>query len=257
MNKSLWVKGIISAVVILLALLRLVFFDFASKRMDSTFLLLLTIAVLIHVIPWDRLASFKAAGVEVVLDKPQIKGALESMGLNKIQNKQLWETLSQLLPDIERAKGSRILWIDDKPHEILGERRLLRALGIEVVTAKDSESAEKKLEEDNDFDLIISDMQRKGIIGERETIYDGVYFIKELREAQANPVIKSLPVIFYTAYRPEQIETVKSQTVISSLPGIEFCNSIESLLIRTIKILSEVRSNPITVTSKKKPTPAG
>ena len=48
-----------------------------------------------------------------------------------------------------------MIWIDDKPYNILGARRMLRALNIDVTTATSSEMAQEILETDNDFDLII------------------------------------------------------------------------------------------------------
>jgi hypothetical protein len=68
-------------VAILLALLRLAFFDRVSVRMDSTFLLLLAVAVAVFFIPWEKVTTFKGWGVELILDKPQVKGALEGTGL--------------------------------------------------------------------------------------------------------------------------------------------------------------------------------
>jgi CheY-like chemotaxis protein len=251
-----WVKVSISIVALLLALIRWVFFDVASERMDSIFLLLLFIAVLVHIIPWENLKSIKAdaGGFELILDQPQVKGALNGIEMKRIENEQLRESLSQLGPKIEQAKGSRVLWIDDNPHEILGERRLLRALGIDIVSAKDNESSERKLIEDNDFDLIISDVQRRGTIDNRDTRYGGIYFIKDLREKSVDPVIKYLPTIFYTAYTPDQIKKIKKDVGIESLSDIEFCYSIDTLLIKVITILSKVRSNPIKVSSQKEPT---
>lgn len=254
MQKDSWIRAILSVFIIALAVVRFIYFDFVSERMDNTFLLLLVAAVLIHIIPWDRLTAFKAGGVEFTLDKSQVRGAIEGLGLRKIENNQLRERLSAVQGEIEQAKGSRVLWVDDNPREILGERRLLRALGVEVITAKNSERAESILGEDDDFDLIISDIQRKGALGERETRYDGIYFIKGLRERSGDQLIKSLPVIFYSAYRPDQIERIKQQVGTESLEEVEFCSTIEGLVSKVIRILAEVRSNPIIVRPKKKPT---
>lgn len=263
MKQNTRVKIILSACVLLLAAFRVVYFDFASRRMDNTFLLLLVAAVLIHVLPWERLTSFKAAGVEFTLDKPQVKGALEGLGLKRIENKQIQERLSALQQEIEQAKGSRILWIDDKPHEILGERRLLRALGVEIVTATSSAQAKVTLRQDNDFDLIISDIQRPGLLGGRETIYDGLYFVKGLREKSGksdepeDEVARSLPVIFYTAYTPQKLAIIESQVGPEAFPKEgEICDTIEGLVTQAIKTLAMVRTSPIKVRSKKKATSA-
>jgi CheY-like chemotaxis protein len=255
MKKSSWFKTIISAIAILLAVLRFVFFDTISSRMDSTFLLLVGIAVVIFIIPWEKITTFKGWGVELTLDKPQVKGALEGTGLTNLKRTPLWEKLSHLESEIENAKGSRVLWIDDHPHEVLSERRVLRALGIDVITASSSMKAEGILEEDDDFDLIISDVQRKGRLKNQATRYGGIYFIKELREKYLDsPGIKALPVIFYSAYQPDQIEKIKRQVGETFLEEIRFCGSFDTLLPEVITILAKVRSNPVTVRPKKKAT---
>jgi CheY-like chemotaxis protein len=255
MVRNNWLKIVISATAILLALVRLAFFDTVSERMDSTFLLLLAIAVSVFIIPWQKVTTFKGWGVELILDKPQVKGALEGAGLTNLNRTPLWEKLSRLESEIENAQGSRVLWIDDHPHEILSERRILRALGIVVVTVPNSIRAENILEEDNDFDLIISDVQRKGELGNKATRYDGIYFIKELREKyKDSPGIKALPVIFYSAYRPDQIETIKRQVGDAFLEEIKFSGSFDTLLPDVITMLAKIRSNPVAVMPMKKPT---
>lgn len=75
-----------------------------------------------------------------------------------------------------------MLWIDDHPEEIIGERRVLRALGVLVVSTNSSKSARAILEQDNDFDLIVSDLQRPSEPRSRFKRYGGIEFIKELRE---------------------------------------------------------------------------
>lgn len=253
--RSIWLKIVISAIAILLALMRLAFFDIVSERMDGTFLLLLAIAVAVFIIPWEKITTFKGWGVELILDKPQVKGALEGAGLTNLKRTHLWEKLSRLESEIENTQGSRVLWIDDHPHEVLSERRILRSLGIDVVTARNSMRAESILEEDNDFDLIISDVQRKAEVGNRATRYGGIYFIKELREKyKDSPGIETLPVIFYSAYRPEQIETIKQQVGEAFLEDIKFSGSFDILLPEVIKLLAKIRSSPVTVRPKKKAT---
>jgi hypothetical protein len=184
-DKYLWIRMVLSALVLLLAILRFAFFEIANERMDSICLLLIASAILIFFLPWERLKSLKAGGIELSLDQPQVRGAIDSLGLNRVENKQLREKLSRRAPEIEQVKGSRVLWIDDRPHNILGERRLLRVLGIEVVTAVSSEMAEEILFRDNDFDMIISDVQRKGEsykLNDGIPNHEGVNFIVKLRK---------------------------------------------------------------------------
>ena len=253
-NKN-WSKHIISVLAIALAIVRLVFFDTINERMDNTFLLLLAIALAVYIVPWDKITTFKGWGVELTLEKPQVRGAIEATGLKQLKSTPFWDRLSQLESEIEKARGSRILWIDDNPHVILSERRILRALGIEVVTVQNSARAENILAEDNDFDLIISDVQREGEIGNRKTRYEGIYFVKKLREKyKDNPIIKSLPVVFYSAYTPEQIKTIKRQVGEEFLDKIDFLGTFDILLLRVIPLLAKLRENPITVPPKKVPT---
>ena len=70
-------------------------------------------AVLILVLPWERLKSLKAGAIEVSLDLPQIKGALDGLGLDRVESEQLRKQLSGLAPEIQRLSGGRIIWIDD------------------------------------------------------------------------------------------------------------------------------------------------
>ncbi len=135
--------------------------DGSKKWLDSTFLLLIMVPLLAFLIPWHRLTTFKAAGVELVLESPSARGAIKGIKMSSGESRSIRGTLYELRNAIEDSRGSRVLWIDDHPNEILGERRILRALDIQVVSAKNSNSARGILAEDNDFDLIISDVQRK------------------------------------------------------------------------------------------------
>ena len=297
---------------------------------------------LIPLIDWKSITTFKAAGIELTLNKPIVAGALH--GLKIIEGKdriKLRKKLLSLEPKIKKAKGSRILWIDEQPKVIIGERRLMRALGIEIVTAKDSESAQHKIEEDGDFDLIISDVQRIGWgdiknkemplfglplkcreylkeglvdkklierfkdnnkhIAETEanmfkkddkrwsitfakeketlayivedtgkeinvykgTIIDGLYFAANLRNSD-DPVIKKIPVIFYTGYAEEALKyNIKIATDELEVKesyfyqNADFCRTMDSLLETSILVLSHARSYPIEVEPKKPATSPG
>jgi CheY-like chemotaxis protein len=255
-NKVFLVKVFLSFTALALAVFRLLYFEAMSQKIDNIFLILLVAAILIFVVPWDRLQSFKAGDVEFTLDQPQVKGALKSIEMKRLENKQLRKMLSDLEADINHVRGSRILWIDDKPHEILGERRLLRALGIEIITAKGSKNAKDKLEEDNDFDLIITDAQRAENFNDKETIYGGIYFIKQLRTEFTNDFFKEIPVIFYSAYKAEAKKRMMDQdnVVREVFSTHKVVGTIEELLNEVIETLSKVRSNPVMVKSKKEPT---
>src|SRR5688572_659641 len=193
------VKIGISIILLGLAIVRWVFFEIARDRMDSVFLGLVLFAVLALLIPWENIKTFKAAGVELSLEQSSVQAAISSLGLDRITDEQLQKRLSKLEDEIRVIHGGRVLWIDDKPHKIVGERRLLRALGIQVISAIASAAAQEILEADNDFDLLISDVQRLGdshkLTGGVE-IHEGTNFIVTLRQ-HADLTIRSMPVVFY------------------------------------------------------------
>jgi CheY-like chemotaxis protein len=190
-KRTPWLKILVSATAIVLALPRLAFFEKVGQRMDGTFLLLLAITIAVFITPWEKVTDFKGWGVELTLDRAQVRGALEAAGLTQLKNSPLWKTLSRLKPEIQTAQGSRVLWIDDKPDEIISERRILRSPGIDVVTAASSAKAESSLEQDDDFDLMISDVRRADEVDNRPTTYGGIYFIKKLREKYKNSAVSS------------------------------------------------------------------
>ena len=72
---------------------------------------------------------------------------------------------------------------------------MVRLLDIEVVTADSSEDAEKRLEKDNDFDLIVIDVKKD------YDSYESVNFIGELR-GNSDTIIRKLPVILYSKSNP-------------------------------------------------------
>jgi len=301
-RQILIIKIIISLLFLILAIIRLVFFEYINEKMDLTFLILLLAAFIIPIFPWERIQSFKAGGIEVSLDKPQIEGAIKSVTYGKdskfnIDNTELQEKLRKIINQntskIELFKGSRILWIDDHPYNIIGERRLIRALGAEIIMANSSEIAEEKLRIDSDFDIIITDVQRKGqsFISAKELtkkykiwrVHEGVNFIIKLRidpnifknyenedfnkqeekelSKKKDPYkklkeyVKSLPVIFYAAYKWKSLVRW-TQPVRIIPPESKISNSIDDLLSKVINTITDVRSNPIKIKVKKTPTKA-
>ena len=171
--------------------------------------------------------------------------------MSSSESRSLRRTLYDLREAIDDSRGSRVLWIDDHPEQILGERRILRALEIQVVSANSSNNAREILATDDDFDLLISDMQRKSEPESKFGRYGGIEFIKELRQSSEDPVVQNLPVIFYTAYRPDQVETILDQVSARELHDIHFCHSIEGLLKEVFRILPTARAEAIRVSSRK------
>ena len=150
------IKIAITSLLVILAILRVIFHNTLNATMDITFFSLLAFAFLVLVLPWEHLKTFKAGGVEISLEKPEVQAAISGLGLDRVDDDNLRHQLSKLEDELKIASGSRVIWIDDKPHNILGARRMLRALNIDVTTATSSEMALDILNTDNDFDLLIS-----------------------------------------------------------------------------------------------------
>lgn len=257
MRTTSGLKAALAVAALGLAVARLVFED-AGGRMDETFFALLAAAALILLVPWERLTTLKAAGVELALE-PQVRGAVETLSLanpEAVDDERLLAELRRLAPEIDKARGSRVLWIDDRPHEIVAERRLLRALGIEVVPASSSSEALRLLERDNDFDLVVSDVQRAGESYKQTggiPIHEGVNFVVASLRRDANELIRSLPVLFYAAYPwPRLVEFTQPARELS--PDPELANAPDALVTKTVRLLAEARSRPITVGRAKAPT---
>jgi CheY-like chemotaxis protein len=251
-NKS--TKIVLSFLLIILVILRWIFYDIASTRLDTVAVTLIVSAILLYVIPWENLRTFKAAGIELTLEQSQVKSAIESLRLDKEKYKSLIEHLSRLDTELQAIRGAKVLWIDDLPHKLVGVRRLLRALGVQIVSATSSEMAADILERDNDFDLIITDIQRyeDGLAGPKTRIsLDGVGFILKLR-GHVDPIICAMPVVFYAAYDWERlVEFTRPAREIQPEPDIS--NSVSDFVPKVIKRLAISRAIPIS-SDEKEPT---
>jgi CheY-like chemotaxis protein len=209
-------------------------------------------------IPWDQLTSFKAAGVEITLQQPAIKAAMAGLGLDRVKDEQLRSELLRMGSELQLVHGSKVLWIDDKPHNLLGGRRLLRALGVTVVSVISSKAAEQVLASDNDFDLLITDVQRLGDTYKEVggiDLHEGVNFIVKLRRnSDAN--IKNMPVIFYAAYDWERlVEFTRPAREVQPEPGIS--NSVLDFVPKVIRRLAEQRARQIVYSGEKEATGTG
>jgi CheY-like chemotaxis protein len=235
---------------------------------DGSVLALVTLAVLLVVLPLERLSSLKAAGVEFALDNAPVRKAVEDLAALKpadnVTDERLRELLGRLGPEIERASGCRVLWVDHNPYHVFGERRLLRALNIETVMATSSEQARCLLCEDGDFDLIVSDVKRgeRGANYSRETPPEGVRFVKQLREDEACrrqgrlAHVPALPVIFYTSMEPallfQYLECVPSGDA-----PVEVTRGVEMLLREVFRTLARVRSDPVRIVYRPRQAAVG
>jgi len=92
--------------------------------------------------------------------------------------------------------GKKILLIDDDKLVLLTVKRLLAREGYVVITAMTGSGAMRRMEDD-DFDLIISDIKMPGM--------DGVETVKKIRKLVAQKHHPAIPEIFITGYAAEGI----------------------------------------------------
>jgi len=239
-------------------------YESLSTRMDLVFLSLVLSAFLLWMLPWadlwERLSGVTLGGFGISLEAPHVKAALdesindadwlEKTGHSSSEEdirKNLIRRLKRLEEELPIVRGSRVLWIDDHPYDILGERRLLRALGIDIIPARSSKEAQDILETDNDFDLIITDVRRTDE-------HEGVNFIVSLRKEENEHLkdeqIKSLPVIFYGDHPWGDI-VASTRPARELQPEAEASNSADDLIPRVIRRLAEERTTRINAIDRK------
>jgi CheY-like chemotaxis protein len=272
MAKSVVLKVVLSLVLATLAITRFLYYEALSPRMDLIFLSLGLSVFLVWMLPWEqlwqRLSSLSVGGVTISLQHPQVQAAIRNISIGGASEKasekirdRLLRRLNSLEGELQTVRGSRVLWIDDNPHEILGARRLLRALGVTITPAKSSVEAQRILEKDNDFDLIITDVQRLSTphstrpdaVDKGDPILGGVNFIVKLRNYKEDARIKTLPVIFYGAYSWNRLVEY-TRRARELRPEAEISNAVDDFIPKVIRMLSAERENPITVSAQKTPT---
>ena len=232
---------LLSLVLIVLVIVRLLYSPTFSEGMDALFFGIIAIAFLVHLIPLDQLTSFKAGGFEFSLDHPQVEGAVEEIidrqNLDGQDDERLRKELSRLQGELATIRRSRILWIDDNPHKVVGEKRLIRLLGVGVVTASSSQEAESILKKDNDFDLIVTDVKRNG------NKHEGPNFVGNLRKNRDH-VVKELPVVFYSGYDLGRLAELTQPALEASLPlsvPVEITTNVYELVPKIIRLLADAR----------------
>lgn len=260
-----------------------------SDSVDSTTFILAGIAAVVFTFPWQRLAALKAGPFELSLERAQVKGAIDSVagaaakevmksggshaqaeGVEDVEREKLETLLSQLASEIERAHGGRILWVDDKPARVVAERRLFRALGIETVMVSSCREAGLILMRDNDFDLVITSLEkgaereaREDIKGEHDFALLFIGWLRgktssEIKELMGGAVdipvkdtaVKNLVVIVYAAYPLSYIRK-RIQSLSDLEPAVEGSATPDDLLKRVIRSLADLRSNPIETPPRK------
>jgi len=244
--------GALTVVMIILAILRYRI----TKSIDTAVIALVIAAFVIHVVPIERITTLKGAGLELSIEQPQVKGAIEALTPTQLQNEELRKDLERLREDLPLVRDSRILWIDNSPSKIVSARRLLRALGVEVIPATSSEEADKVLARDKDFDLIITETQRTGDsykFNNGIPIHEGVNYIVKLRKT-GDQIIRTIPVIFFSAYDWERLVQF-TRPARETFPEAEITNSVNALIVKVVKRLALERSRPLVYGDQKTPTP--
>ena len=131
-----------------------------------------------------RMSGIRAWGLEVELLRVDLDKAVDKQGAEVGQSER-----TRVLRRAERSSGklrrARILWIDDYPQNNEYERRMMRALGALVDTARDSLEA-RSLMARTGYDLVISDIDRSGIPDE------GLRFLEDISKEAPYP-----RVVFY------------------------------------------------------------
>lgn len=246
---------IAASVLLFLAIIRLFDIGNLNALMDDKFILLLFVSAIVYFVPLDKIKSFKAGGIEIELFENKVKSAIEGLDIEQIENEQLYRKIISYREEIEFIRGSRILWIDDTPNAILAERRILRALGLEIHTANNRDTALSIINRDTDFDLIISDIQwlkENNETGKLNHYYGGIELIQEIKKSYSKETIGSVKTIFYTSFTDEQINTIQSQTNFLSIDSISLCYTIEELFVNVINSLTTIRKKPVKVSSTKR-----
>jgi hypothetical protein len=260
-----------------------------SANVSDATLVLAGIAIFIVAFPWQRLAALKAGPFEFSLEPAQVKGMVDSVagaaakhveaadgdraraaGVAGSQKEKLPALLSQLDSDIKRARGSRVLWVDDRPTRVVAERRLFRALGVETVVVSSCRDAGLLLMRDNDFDLVITSLEKGTEQKKRADVKDeknfAILLIEWLRgEAGSgieelmgdgvtvpvkDPVVENVAVIVYAGFPPPYIRE-KIRSLAGLEPPVEASASPDDLLKKAIRALADQRSTPIETPAKK------
>ncbi len=248
-------KIIVAILLLVVAIARMIFFNYLSSRIDNVFLIIIFAAILILILPLEKISKLKIGDIEVNLEQPPIKAAINSLGLDRIQNKKLYDRLLSYKNDLKSIVGSKVLWIDDKPQSVYNERRLLRSLGILIISVNSSEKAEELFTSDYDYDLIISDVQRTGVsykFNNGIDIHEGVNFIYKIKSS-SNEVIKNIPVIYFAAYDLPRLKEF-TRPVTDNFQNIEISNSVIDFITKVLDALLKVRSQIISYSEIKTPT---
>jgi CheY-like chemotaxis protein len=117
------------------------------------------------------------------------------------------------------VRGSRILWVDDRPSSNMYERRFLLSLGVQIDQATSSEEAIYLLKS-SPYNLVISDMERYGDSSA------GLKMLEQIKRLRRNH-----PVIFYVAFLNKRRGVPEGAFAITNRPD-DLLHSVLDILER-------------------------
>ena len=287
-NNPLYLRIALALLMFLIGVLYLIY----EKKVDEYFLYIITGAIVLVLVPIELVNQFKFGPVELHVLR-RVEDAIDQTGKSKYFDKQaLKGYLTAFSPaSLAGITGGRIIWIDDWPQTLVGSRRIIRALNLEIITATSSNQALDILIDNPDVDLIITDVQRAGDsydyldeapAGELHSksftdrsnitwyrIHEGVNFVVRLHEDKniygeildervremTMSYVKQIPVIFYAAYDRAGLEsyTLPARLCLTERE-VDICNTVQELVQKVILRLIEVRTRSIIYTTDKIPT---
>lgn len=250
-------KFAFSAVFLLVLAIRHVKDPGARGRFDATFLGMLAIVLLFPFIPFSSVKSFAAGGVTISLDGPSVQAAVSTISRDPRISEDLRRRLESYQSDLTLVPGARILWIDKDPLTMVGAQRLLRALGASIVVTTSTRSTEGVFQSDVDFDLIISDVVRRGDSWRTlqrtpaDSVYEGFNFVRLLR-AENRCAVADIPVVFYSGLPLARLER-DSEDLRGSLPQVEVTDNVPDLVVKVVRMIARTRRAPFVYSARKTP----
>lgn len=120
-----------------------------------------------------RATKLKVLDIEIEASTTALNDAIAAHGLDGVvSQRDRMSALRRLSACAQLLRGTRILWVDDKPPNNLKERQLLEGLGVTFDLAAHSEQAEQFLR-NHHYLLMLTDIERDGMADE------GIRFVKK------------------------------------------------------------------------------
>ncbi len=161
---------------------------FKFDEVALAFLAFVVGGLLFALSPQLGITKISAGSLEVEI-MPLVKQAVAKLPSG--QETEVWRVLkkhSALFPVI----GVRLLWVDDCPESLIPQRRLLRRLGMEVVTVTSTKEATDELTRDGDYALIVQDHLRHGKVDDARVL------VEWLNTQKPDYGVEKIPLVVFT-----------------------------------------------------------